>query len=126
MLKLTYSDADLSLEYLAFTLEAVVAQRSIVAVRAGQPLVVQPGYGSFTLPVGLPGIAALRSERAIDLAPCDRDWVEITLRGTWLADGNRDTEGILVVELGPALEQRLVTLWQQSLRWVATPCQPRR
>jgi hypothetical protein len=126
MLKLTYSDADLSLEYLAFTLEAMVAQRSIVAVRAGQPMVVQPGYGSFTLPGDLPGIAALRAERAIDLSACDRDWVEITLRGTWLADGTGDTEGILVVELGPALEHQLVTLWQQSLRWVATPCSQRR
>ncbi len=126
MLKLTYSDADLSLEYLAFTIEAVVAQRSIVAVRAGQPMVVEPGYGSFALPGDLPGIAALRAEPAIDIDPCDRDWVEITLRGTWLADGTSDTEGILVVELGPALEHRLVTLWQQSLRWVATPCQPRR
>ena len=124
MLKLTYSDADLLVEQLDLTVEAVVTQRSLVALRAGQPLVVQPGYGSFALPADLPGASALglRSEGALEVAPCDRGWLEITLRGTWLTDGAAEAQGILVAELGTDLEQRVVALWQQSLRWVATPC----
>ncbi len=124
MLKLTYSDADLLIEHLDLTVEAMVTQRSLVALRAGQPLVVQPGYGAFALPTKLPGIAALKAEcqGAIDIAPCDIDWLEVTLRGTWLADNTTSAEGILVVELGFALEGQLVTLWQRSLNWVTAPC----
>lgn len=124
MLKLTYSDADLLIEHLDLTVEAMVTQRSLVALRAGQPLVVQPGYGAFALPADLPGIAALKagSQGAIDIAPCDIDWLEVTLRGTWLADNAASAEGILVVELGLQLESQLVALWQRSLSWVAAPC----
>ncbi|PZV01652.1 MAG: hypothetical protein DCF32_16040 [Leptolyngbya sp.] len=124
MLKLTYSDADLLIEHLDLTVEAMVTQRSLVALRAGQPLVVQPGYGAFALPADLPGIAALkaRGQEAIDISPCDIDWLEVTLRGTWLADSAVSAEGILVAELGPALERQLVALWQRSLNWVAAPC----
>ncbi|MBE9158665.1 hypothetical protein IQ265_17770 [Nodosilinea sp. LEGE 06152] len=124
MLKLTYSDADLLVEQLDLTVEAVVAQRSIVALRAGQPLVVQPGYGAFALPADLPEVAMLKTigQGAIDIAPCDINWLEVTLRGTWLADNALSAEGILVAELGFALERQLVALWQRSLTWVATPC----
>lgn len=124
MLKLTYSDADLLIEQLDLTVEAVVTQRSLVALRAGQPLVVQPGYGAFALPADLPGVATLKAfgQGAIDIAPCDADWLEVTLRGTWLADNATSAEGILVAELGTALERQLVALWQCSLNWVAAPC----
>lgn len=124
MLKLTYSDADLLIEYLDLTVEAMVTQRSLVALRAGQPLVVQPGYGAFALPTQLPGIAALKAEGqgAIDIAPCDIGWLEVTLRGTWLTDNATSAEGILVAELGPALERQLVVLWQHSLNWMVAPC----
>ena len=124
MLKLTYSDADLLIEHLDLTVEAMVTQRSLVALRAGQPLMVQPGYGAFALPSDLPGIAALKagSQGAIDIAPCDIDWLEVTLRGTWLADDAASAEGILVAELGLQLESQLVALWQRSLIWVAAPC----
>ncbi len=124
MLKLTYSDADLLIEHLDLTVESMVTQRSLVALRAGQPLVVQPSYGAFALPADLPGIAALkaRSQGAIDIAPCDINWLEVTLRGTWLADNAASAEGILVVELGPQLESQLVALWQRSLSWAAAPC----
>ncbi|MBD1873596.1 hypothetical protein H6F75_08885 [Nodosilinea sp. FACHB-131] len=124
MLKLTYSDADLLIEHLDLTVEAMVTQRSLVALRAGQPLVVQPGYGAFALPADLPGIAALKagSQGAIDIAPCDIDWLEVTLRGTWLTDHAASAEGILVAELGSQLESQLVALWQRSLSWVAAPC----
>ena len=124
MLKLTYSDADVSVDYLDCSVEAVVAQRSIVAVRAGRPLTVESGYGSFTLPADLPGMADLkaRGRGAIDIAPSDDTWLEVTLAGAWLADGSHSTEGIFVAELGPTLERQLVALWQQSLGWVAAPC----
>ncbi|MGB3311171.1 MAG: alr0857 family protein [Nodosilinea sp.] len=124
MLKLTYSDADLLVEQLDLSVEAVVTQRSIVALRAGQPLFVQPGYGAFALPADLPGVARLKAlgQGAIDVAPCDTDWLEITLRGTWLTNTATRVEGILVADLGRTLEGQLVDLWRRSLSWVAAPC----
>ncbi|MEA5449192.1 hypothetical protein VB780_11475 [Leptolyngbya sp. CCNP1308] len=119
MLKLTYSDADLLIEHLELTVEAMVTQRSLVALRAGQPLVVQPGYGAFALPADL---ATDLDSSGLEIAPCDHGWLEVTLRGTWLTDCASSAEGILVVELGFALERQIVALWQRSLCWVAAPC----
>ena len=119
MLKLTYSDADLLIEWLDLSVEAMVAQRSIVALRAGQPLMVQPGSGSFALPADL---TATLGGSGLEVTPCYYDWLEITLRGTWLTDCTTSAEGILVVELGAALERQIVVLWQRSLSWVAAPC----
>ncbi|WOD40670.1 alr0857 family protein [Nodosilinea sp. E11] len=119
MLKLTYSDADLLIEQLNLSVEAMVAQRSIVALRAGRPLMVQPGAGSFALPAIL---ASPLAESGLEMAPCDYGWLEITLQGTWLSDDSACAEGILVVELGAALERQIAALWQRSLSWVAAPC----
>jgi hypothetical protein len=124
MLKITYSNSGLGLEHIATTVEAVVAQRSVLALRLGQPIVVQPSYGSFLLPSHLPGVTILQ-EPAVPMAilaitPCDRDWLEVTLRGTWIADAPTSEQGMLVAELAADLERQLVTLWRCSQTWVAT------
>ena len=129
MLKITYSDSDLRIERLGLTVEAMVAQRSLVALRARQPMVVQPGYGSFSLPADLPGVETLAqaSGGGVEVAVADsepdrtphRHWLEITLGGTWLTDCSTSDEGILVVDLGEPLERQIVALWQQSLAWAA-------
>ena len=116
MLKLTYSDTDFLIEHLDLTVEAVVLQRSLVALRAGQPLVVEPSYGSFVLPADLPGLGILEvsAPDTLALAPCDYNWYEVTLRGTWLAESPTSAEGILVVDLGVDLERRVTELWRLS------------
>ncbi len=122
MLKLTYSESDLLVEQVALTVEILVAQRSVVALRAGQPLVIQPGYGSFTLSADLPGVASLaytaRCRGVLEVTPCDAHYLEVTLRGIWIADSLASEEGILVAELEPALEGQLATLWRMSMRRV--------
>ena len=126
MLKITYSDSDVVVEQLAIAVDVMVAQRSIVALRAGQSLVMQPSYGSFTVPTGLPGIDQLTCHSQgcsqVEVALCDADWVEITLRGTWLADHPASDVGILVAELGNALEQQVADLWQHSLECSLADC----
>ena len=116
MLKLTYSEADLLIEQLDLTVEAVVTQRSVIALRVGQPLVVRPACGAFALPADLPGVASLEAvgQGAIDVDLCDIDWLEVTVRGVWLAHHVASAEGILVTELVAELEQQLVTLWRHS------------
>jgi hypothetical protein len=119
MLKITYFDSDLLVEQVALSVEILVAQRSVVALRAGQPLVMQPGYGSFTLPADLPGVEVLaytaRYRGALDVVPCDAHCLEVTLRGTWIADSLTSEEGILVAELGHTLERQLAALWRLSV-----------
>ncbi|NJL49144.1 MAG: hypothetical protein HC929_18855 [Leptolyngbyaceae cyanobacterium SM2_5_2] len=119
MLKITYSESDLLVEQVALTVEILVAQRSVVALRAGQPLVMQPGYGSFTLPADLPGVEVLtytsHYRGMLEVVPCDAHCLEVTLRGTWFSNSLTSEEGILVTELGHTLERQLVTLWQLSM-----------
>jgi hypothetical protein len=130
MLKITYSDSDILIEQLELTVEAIVAQRSVLALRVGQPILVEPSYGSFLLPVDLPEVGALlrraQYTAEVEIDVCDRaperwqpSWVEVTLRGTWIAESANTAEGILLAELDRAIEGQLVCLWQQSLRWAA-------
>lgn len=118
MLKITYSDSDIRVEQLAITLETVVAQRSVVALRSGQSLLLQPGYGSLTLPTHLPGWGSLHNHAQqgdhVAIAPCDADWLEVTLSGIWLADSPTSEEGILLADLGDSLERQIIALWHLS------------
>jgi hypothetical protein len=126
MLKITYSDSNVLVEQLAIAVEVMVAQRSVVALRAGQPLVLQPGYGSLTFPAHLPGVESLtylsHSRGLVEVAPCDTDWLEVTLRGTWMADSFASEEGILMAELGDTLERQLLSLWRLGLGRVEEDC----
>lgn len=128
MLKITYSDSAISIEQLKLTVEAMVAQRTVVALRAGQSLVVQPMGGAFLLPANLPEVDALSqiSRPGVDVGLCDRHWLEITLQGLWIASGLCSDEGIFVTELGESLEEQIVSLWQRSRTWVVSDCSQQR
>ena len=122
MLKLSYLETEIVVEQLTLTTEAVVAQRSVLALRVGQPLMVQQSYGSFLLPTSLPGASALskwaESVADIEVDRCDLDWLEVTFRGIWIAETPTSDQGILVVELEADLEQAIVRLWQRSQVWL--------
>lgn len=114
MLKITYSDVEPFIEGVAQSVEAVVAQRSLVALRSGQPLWIQASYGSFPLPAQGPGASALAQaarRQGLAVTVCDADWLEITLSGTWIADSPTSDHGILLVTgLEDALERQLLSL----------------
>jgi hypothetical protein len=122
MLKIAYSDTTITLEQLHITAEEMVAQRSTLALRVGQPICVQLGGGSLLLPATMPGIAAfveaIKGCDQVMVAPCDYGWLEISLPGIWIAATATSEQGILlVVALNVHLEQQLIQLWQQSLAW---------
>ncbi|MBV8887386.1 MAG: hypothetical protein JO235_25785 [Chroococcidiopsidaceae cyanobacterium CP_BM_RX_35] len=126
MLKLTYTEMGLHLEWLADSLEVVVEQRVILALRTGQPIHVEPSCASFLLPVDLPGLADLQVAIAqaktdcIALIPVGHDDVEVNLRGTWLAVATSAHEGIFVTAMsegfqptaGYRLELLVHELWE--------------
>ena len=120
MLKLTYTEGSFYLECLTQSLEDWVAQRVIFALRVGQSLCVEPSTASFLLPVDLPGVELLKAEvkrddsEIIDLCACDSEYMEVTLRGSWLSDGSEDAVGVFVTTMSDRAEFFLQKLWQEA------------
>jgi hypothetical protein len=121
MLKISYSDTNIAIEQLTITPEALVAQRSVFALRVGQSIFVQVGRGSLLLPAEMPGVSAFlrisESSANLTVAPCDCAWLEVTLQGIWIATTATHEQGILAVELGNEREHQLAHLWRRSLSW---------
>ncbi|MDZ8189202.1 MAG: hypothetical protein RMX96_30730 [Nostoc sp. ChiSLP02] len=120
MLKLTYTESSFYLEFLTQSLEEWVAQRVILALRVGHTLSVEPSTASFLLPVDLPEVEVLKAEvrrddrEIIALCVCDSEYVEVTLRGSWLSDPCEDAAGVFVTTMSDRAEFFLHKLWQEA------------
>jgi molybdopterin-guanine dinucleotide biosynthesis protein A len=120
MLKLTYTESSFYMECLTQSLEEWVAQRVVLALRVGQCLCVEPSTASLLLPADLPGIEALKTAASredseiIALCSCDSDYIEVSLRGSWLSDGSEDADGVFVSKMSDRSEFFLHKLWQQA------------
>ncbi len=120
MLKLTYVETGFHLERLTQSLEDWVALRVILALRVGDRLCIEPSTASFLLPVDLPGLNLLVDEvkrqgkEEIALCACDAEYVELSLKGTWLASDAECEEGAFVTALTYATELLLLELWQEA------------
>lgn len=105
MLKLTYTENSFYLECLTLSLEEWLAQRVILALRVGQALSIEPSTASFLLPVDLPGVERLKAEvqgydgEIIAVSTCDVEYVEVTLRGSWLSNGSEESVGVFVTAI---------------------------
>ncbi|MEH2254671.1 alr0857 family protein [Nostoc sp.] len=120
MLKLTYTESSFDLECVTLSLEEWVAQRVILALRVGQGLCIEPTTASFLLPVDLPGVEVLRAEvkrddrEIIALCACDAEYMEVTLRGSWLSTSSKDSVGVFVTTMSDRAEFFLHKLWQEA------------
>jgi len=121
MLKLTYIETGFHLEYLTQSLEEWVALRVILNLRVSEYIYVEPSTAAFLLPTDLPGLDLLAAEMqlcsatdAIDLSTCDVEYVEVSLKGTWLASDAETAEGIFVTTLSYTAESLLFKLWQEA------------
>ncbi|BAY27005.1 hypothetical protein NIES2100_68260 [Calothrix sp. NIES-2100] len=120
MLKLTYTERSFYLECLSLSLEEWVAQRVILALRVGQSLCVEPSTASFLLPVDLPGVERLKAEvkrndsEIIELSTCDSQYLEVTLRGSWLSDGSEEAVGVFVTTMSDRTEFFVHKIWQEA------------
>jgi hypothetical protein len=120
MLKLTYTEAGLHMERVATSLEVVVAQRVILAVRFGQPLFVEPGRAAFLLPAAAPELAhltiaiQLMQSQAIAIAPVDEQFVEVSVWGSWIAATAEAHEGAFITALSDRAEFFIYKLWQAT------------
>jgi hypothetical protein len=125
MLKLTYTEKSFYLECLNQSLEQWVQGRVILALRVGQCLCVEPSTASFLLPVDLPGVEALKAEvlkaeikgdvsEIMALSVCDTEYLEVTLRGSWISNGSEDAEGVFVTAMSERTEFFVHKLWQEA------------
>ncbi|MEQ8970654.1 MAG: hypothetical protein RIE73_09685 [Coleofasciculus sp. C1-SOL-03] len=120
MLKLTYTENSFYLERLAGSLEEWVTARVMLALRAASSLWVESSTASFLLPADMPHLADLEKavrQQLIDeisLSICDADYIEVTLKGTWMTSNPDGEEGVFVVKLSDRTEFFLCKLWQES------------
>lgn len=120
MLKLTYTDNSFRLEHLTPSLEDWVTNRVILALRSATSLCLEPSTASFLLPADLPHLADLAkvveqdNGDIIELSPCDPEYIEVILQGTWLVSAPGSEEGIFVCTMVEKAEFFLYKLWQES------------
>ncbi len=126
MLKLTYTEVGLHLERIVGSVEQVVARRSILAVRVGQSICVQPGSASFLIPIDCVNLSEFKiavkgeSSRTIDLCKVDDDCYEVSIRGTWIASSNEAHEGMFVAMMHEVTELFVQRLWIVSQAQVSS------
>ncbi|MEM1238346.1 MAG: alr0857 family protein [Cyanobacteria bacterium P01_H01_bin.26] len=126
MLKLNYTDDGLYLEQiLATSSDAIAAQRVSLAMCMGEPLHVGPSRASFLLSECLPGLERLKcmlqtnTTGDILLTRADEDFVEISLKGTWIAGSANAESGTFITALTPESERLIYRLWQVAWREAA-------
>ncbi|MEM8612181.1 MAG: alr0857 family protein [Cyanobacteria bacterium P01_H01_bin.105] len=118
MLKLSYTDYGLFLEQVPASLDMVATQRVMLAVHVGETLHLEPSQAAFLLPMELPDINHLESmletntTDTIALTNVDEDFVEVSLKGTWIASSANAESGTFVTTLAPESEQLIYRLWQ--------------
>ncbi len=119
MLKLTYIETGFYLEYLAKSLEEWVQERVVLALRVGA-LYIEPSTAAFLLPIDLPGLDTLTVEirrqdlESISLSVCDSEYIEVSIKGTWVSSNADSTEGVFVTAMSHSIEFFLLKLWQDS------------
>ncbi|MDX2243650.1 MAG: hypothetical protein NW224_23465 [Leptolyngbyaceae cyanobacterium bins.302] len=127
MLKLTYTENGLHLERAAAPLEVLIAQRVVLAMRAGQRLHIEPGTASFLLNANTPGLAQLRRSLQLEqysvmaIAPVDDEYVELTVQGSWMAEAVEAEEGVFVTAMSHLTELLVMKLWETTQTQVTYP-----
>lgn len=120
MLKLTYIETGFYLEHIAKSLEEWVQGRVILALRVGECLCIEPSTAAFLLPADLPGVDTLAIEvrrqapEFIILSVCDAEYIEVSIKGTWVSSDTDSNEGVFVAAMSHSIEFFLLKLWQAS------------
>ena len=120
MLKLTYLETGFYLEYLAKSLEDWVQERVVLALRVGESLYIEPSTAAFLLPMDSPGLDILTVEirrqdpELISLSVCDAEYIEVSIKGTWVSSNADSNEGVFVAAMSHSIEFFLLKLWQDS------------
>lgn len=119
MLKLTYTENGFCLERLNESLEAWVADRILLCLRASTSIYVEPSTASFFLPANLSCLVELRylemkNKEILAVEVCDIEEVEVSLYGTWVSATEDSEEGIFVCAMTHQAESFLERVWYEA------------
>ena len=125
MLKLNYNDYGLFLERVTASLDALATQRVMLAVYAGETLHLEPGRAAFLVPAEAVGVGQLENvlqtdtTQAMTVTHVDDEFVEVSLKGTWIADSANAESGTFITALTPVVEALIYQLWRVTQRQTA-------
>lgn len=125
MLKLNYNDYGLFLERVTASLDAIATQRVMLAVYTGETLHLEPGRAAFLVSAKATGVDQLESVLQADttqtmlLTYVDDEFVEVSLKGTWIANSANADAGTFITALTPVIEALIYQLWQVTQRQIA-------
>ena len=116
MLKITYLEEGIYLEHLPESVEAWKATRILVSLRAGASIYTEDSTACLVVPAYTPylaGLVELEEKQLIEITPCDEEYLELALFGTWVAQSGDSEEGVFVCQLSHSCECFLFQLWQE-------------
>lgn len=120
MLKITYTENSYYLNYLDVSLPDWLNTRYLVYLRAAASIYVNHNdIANIMLRRDLFHLDLLKalqaeSEDIYDIAICDNEFVEVSLKGTWISAREDSHEGTFVCDLGSRIESCLYEIWQES------------
>ncbi len=117
MLKITYLENEIYLEYLQKSLEVWKTERILVNLRAAVRVYTESSIASLLLPINSSAVRKLLSlaeKELIEVIPCDEEYIEVSLPGTWISESENNESGIFVCELDYESEFFLYQLWEES------------
>ena len=135
MLKLNYTDLGLHMEHVTASVDVIVAQYVLVAMRLGKSMHVEQSRASFLMPADSitleklqdvlhrgndttfgGEVAILPQEWCFTIEPVDHSFVEISMSGTWMSESLDGDVGIFLTSFDPHTEYLLHQLWQETQR----------
>ncbi|MBD2249898.1 alr0857 family protein [Nostoc parmelioides] len=117
MLKLTYTENSVSLDYIDVPLKNWVNQRVNLALSTGTNIYMEPSTAAFLLPIESSPLAVLEKlaqANLIDFCPCDPSYFEVTLQGIYITSTENSETGVFVTDLMSSVELLLQQLSQRQ------------
>ncbi|MEA5593985.1 alr0857 family protein [Rivularia sp. UHCC 0363] len=100
MLKLTYTENQLSLDYSKQSLEDWINTRVLVSIRSATSIHIEFSTASFLVPAScLTDLEKVSSENIVELCRCDAESVEVVLKGIWVTSEVESETGVFVTEI---------------------------
>ena len=117
MLKITYLEEEIYLEYLQESVEAWKASRVLVSLRAAASIYMETSTACLIFPASIPYLSCwseLETGANVEVTICDEEYIEVSLSGTWATMSEDSEEGVFVCDLNPGNEYFTYQLWKES------------